>query len=193
MRTDLLHLLTILFTFFKVGILGFGGGYAMMSMIIAEGEKLSVTMSQMADLSALDLIVPGPIAINSATYVGYLSGGFCGSLIATIGVCIPSFILVSLVMYFINKFRENTITNGILAGIKPAAVGLIAAAALMIAKDAVVLSGAAFSVIFSNPLESISFLLLGVFVVTAVLNIKYKVNPILLTVIAGIIGAIFLK
>lgn len=191
MSTNLVHLLIIFLTFMKVGILGFGGGYAMMSMIIAEGERLSVTMTQMADLTALDLIVPGPIAINSATYVGYLSGGFWGSLIATIGVCIPSFFLVTIVMYFINKFRESTVVNGILAGIKPAAVGLIASASLMIAKDAIVFEGATLAGIFSNPLGNMSFLMLGIFLATALLNIKFKVNPILLTVIAGIIGAFF--
>ncbi|MCL1830209.1 MAG: chromate transporter [Oscillospiraceae bacterium] len=189
MSAELLHLFTILYTFFKIGLLGFGGGYAMMSMIIAEGEKLNVTMTQMADLSALDLVVPGPIAINSATYVGYLSGGFWGSFIATIGVCLPSFILVLLVMFFINKFRQSNMINGILLGIKPAAVGLIVSAALMLAKDAIIMSEAAFSTVMIGSVGHISILMLVIFLATAILNIKFDVNPILLTVIAGIIGA----
>ena len=191
MNTGILHLLVIFYTFFKVGLLGFGGGYAMMSMIIAEGERLSVSAAQMADLSALDLIVPGPIAVNSATYVGYLSGGFWGSLIATIGVTLPSFFIVALVMYFIVKFRKSTVLNGILTGIKPAAVGLIGAAAMVIAEDVLLKEGMNISTIFSNPFGTISLLMLATFIVTAVLVIKFKVNPILLTVIAGVIGAFF--
>ena len=189
MTAEILHLLVILWTFFKIGLLGFGGGYAMMSMIIAEGERLSVSMTQMADLSALDLVVPGPIAINSATYVGYLSGGFWGSLVATIGVCIPSFILVTIIMFFINKFRQSTIINGILTGIKPAAVGLIASAALMLAKDAIIMDSAMFSTVLIGSIGHVSILMLSIFLITAVLNIKFDVNPLLITVVAGIIGA----
>ena len=68
--------LLLFYTFFKIGLFGFGGGYAMMSMIMVECEKLSITLAQFADLNALDMIVPGPIAINAATYVGYLHSGF---------------------------------------------------------------------------------------------------------------------
>ena len=189
MVSNLLHLLTIFYTFFKIGILGFGGGYAMMSMIIAEGERLNVTMTQMADLSALDLVVPGPIAINSATYVGYLSGGFWGSFVATIGVCLPSLLLVTIVMFFLTKFRNSKIISGILLGIKPAAVGLIASAALMLGLDAIVLAKPGFLSVFSAQFGHISLLMVGIFLITAVLNIKFEVNPLLITVVAGIIGA----
>jgi len=186
----LLHNCLLLFyTFFKIGLLGFGGGYAMMSMILAESEKLSITLAQFADLNALDMIVPGPIAINAATYVGYLHSGFWGSLAATIGVVLPSFILVILIMHFINKYRENTIMIGVLSGVKPAAVGLVAAAALIIATDVLLKPGMDSSMLLVDPLGTVSFLMIGVFVVTAVANIRFKANPILLTVLAGILGA----
>ena len=180
----------VFLTFLKIGIMGFGGGYAMMSMIMVECEKLSITVQQFADLNALDMIIPGPIAINAATYVGYLYAGFGGALLATIAVSLPSFFLVTLVMVFIAKYRENTIMNGALAGIKPAAVGLIAAAALMIASGILLKPGIETSALLSDPLGSISFLMAGTFLLTAVANIGFKVNPILLTVLAGIIGAI---
>ena len=189
--TLLLNCLSLFYSFFKIGVVGFGGGYAMMSMIMIESAKYGVTTAQFADLNALDMIVPGPLAINAATYVGYLSSGFWGALAATIGVSAPSFLIVSLVLYFLVKFRENTILSGALSGIKPAAVGLIAAAALFIARDVLLKPEMDPGMLFSDPLGSVSFLMVGVFLVTAVANIRFKVNPILLTVLAGVVGAFF--
>ena len=189
--TMLINLWLVFFTFFKIGLLGFGGGYAMLSMIMAEGEKLGATMAQLADLNALDMIVPGPIAINAATYVGYLHSGFWGAVAGTVGVSLPSIFLIILVMHFIDKYRGNTLMEGALKGVKPAAVGLIAAAALMIASGVLVREGQDMSTLFSNPLGTISPLMTAIFCVTAVANIRFKVNPILLTALAGIVGAIF--
>ena len=189
--TLLLACLRLFYTFFKIGLLGFGGGYAMMSMIMAEGEKLSITLEQLADLNALDMIVPGPIAINAATYVGYLYAGFWGALAATIAVSLPSLIFVSLVMHFIEKYRGNTLINGMLGGVKPAAVGLIAAAALMIASGVLLQPGRDIATLLTDPLGTLSLLMVGIFLVTAVANIRFKVNPILLTVLAGVVGAFF--
>lgn len=180
-------------SFFKIGIVGFGGGYGMLSLIISESQHYGITLAQFADLNALDMVVPGPIAINAATYVGYLHSGFWGALAATIGVILPSFILVTLVMHFIERYKENRIMNGALSGIKPAVVGLIAASAMTIASGVLLNTGATVATLFTDPLGTISFFLVGVFVIVAVANIKFKVNPILLTVLAGIAGAIFLK
>lgn len=183
--------LLLFYTFFKIGLIGFGGGYSMMSMIMAESERLSITIAQFADLNALDMIIPGPIAINAATYVGYLHSGVGGALAATIGVVLPSFILVMLIMHFISKYRENTIMLGVLSGIKPAAVGLVAAAALIIATEVLLRPGMDPSTLFTDPLGTVSFLMIAVFLVTAVANIRFKVNAIVLTVLAGILGAFF--
>ena len=182
--------LHLFLSFLKIGIVGFGGGYAMMSMIMIESEKFSITTAQFADLNAIDMIVPGPIAINAATYVGYLHSGFWGALAATIGVSLPSFFIVTLVMHFINKYRQNTIMNGVLSGIKPAAVGLIAAAALIIASDVLSKPGIDAVALYPNPLETISIFMVVIFLITAVANIRFKINPILLTILAGVAGAI---
>jgi chromate transporter len=182
----------LFYVFMKIGAAGFGGGYAMMSMIITESRHFAVTLQQMADLNALDMIVPGPIAINAATYVGYLHAGFWGALSATIGVSVPSFIYVSLVMRFIDRYRENKVMNGFLSGIKPAAVGLIAAASITIMLGVVVLPGAVLSNFFNNPLTTVSLLSFLIFAAAAFANIRFKINPILLTLIAALIGAFFL-
>ncbi|MDR3086022.1 MAG: chromate transporter [Christensenellaceae bacterium] len=185
--------LNLLYVFFKIGLVGFGGGYAMLSMILVEGQALGVSAAQMADLNALDMVVPGPIALNAATYVGYLHAGFWGSLAATIGVSLPSLLIVTLILRFMAKYKENHILEACLSGIRPAAVGLIAAAAWTIASGILFNEGKSLLTLLSDPLGSISFLLGGIFLVTAVLNIRFKVNPILLTVVAGVIGAVFLR
>ena len=189
--TLLYSCLKLFYAFFKVGILGFGGGYAMLSMIMIECENFSISAAQFADLNAVDMVVPGPIAINAATYVGFLHSGFWGAFAATVGVMTPSYILVTLAMHFLKKYRENNILNGALSGIKPAAVGLIAAAALKIASDVLLKPGMASTMLANDPLGTISFFMVGVFLVTAVANIRFKVNPILLTVLAGVIGVAF--
>lgn len=189
--TLLLRCLLLMWTFFKIGMLGFGGGYAMMSMIMVECEKLSISVEQFADLNALDMLVPGPIAINAASYVGYLHSGFWGALAATLGVSLPSFILVLLAVHFLRKSEGNPLVAGFLSGIKPAAVGLIAAAALMIASGVLLRPGRELSTLLSDPLGTVSPLMVGVFVGVAVANIRFKLNPILLTLLAGAVGALF--
>ena len=182
----------LLFVFFKIGALGFGGGYAMMSMIIAESFQFNITAQQFADLTALDMIVPGPIAINAATYVGYLSSGLGGALFATIGVSLPSLIIVTFVMKFIERYRKNKIMNGFLSGVKPAAVGLIAAAAATIASGIILTPGTSLTDLIHDPFGTISFTALAFFSIAAFANIRFKVNPILLTILAGIAGAFLL-
>lgn len=186
----LLEYAQLFWSFFKIGIAGFGGGYAMLSMIVKESEAFHVTLSQFADLNALDMIVPGPIAINAATYVGYLDAGFWGALAATIGVTIPSFLLVTLVMRFITRYRQNHLAEGILLGVKPAAVGLIAAASVTIAAAVALVPGLTPALFFANPLISVLWFPLAVFAGVAFINIRFKVNPILLTLLAGVLGAV---
>jgi chromate transporter len=180
----------LFWAFLKIGIAGFGGGYAMLSMIVQESEKFNVTLEQFADLNALDMIVPGPIAINAATYVGYLDAGILGALAATLGVILPSFILVTLVMHFIKRYRESNLVSGILMGVKPTAVGLIAAAATTIAIAVALLPGTTLTSFFASPLTSVLWFPLAVFAAVAFVNIRFKVNPILLTLIAGALGAL---
>lgn len=182
----------LLLGFFKIGATAFGGGYGMMSLIIAEARDFSVSLQQIADLNALDMVVPGPIAINAATFVGYLDAGFWGALAATLGVMIPSFAFVALVMRFIDRYRKNQVMRGVLAGVKPAAVGLIAAAALTLAAG-LIAPGEGVTAILADPMRSVNFRALAVFAAVAVCNIRFRVNPILLTVLSGVVGALFFR
>lgn len=171
-------LFEIFLSFLKIGLLGFGGGYAMMSIIITESVRFGISLAQMANLAALEMVIPGPIAINAATYVGYLANGLGGSIVATIAVSIPSLIYVNTMLHFKERFKDAPLFNIIFDGIKPAAVGLIAAAALLIAQEVIIFNG------------SVHFIRLGFFGMCALLIMKFKVDPILLTVIAGIVGGL---
>ena len=188
----LLKCFMLFYTFVKLGFLSFGGGYAMLTMVMSEAQRFSVSPSQFADLNALDMVVPGPIAINAATYVGYRYQGLPGAAAATIGVALPSFILTVVIMRLFVHFRDNVWLTDILSGIKPAAVGLIAAAAVTIAAEVLTVPGKDIGNLFINPIGTLSLVCVIIFICTAALNIRFKVNPILLTVLSGVIGAIVL-
>lgn len=186
----LLECFKLLYTFVKLGFLSFGGGYAMLTMVISEAQSFSISAAQIADLYALDMVVPGPISINAATYVGYLHQSMPGALVATLGVSLPSFVMTVVLMRLFARYKDNDWLTDILSGIKPATVGLIAAAAISIASEVLTNPGHSIGDVLSNPVGALSLACVVIFALAVVLNIRFKVNPILLTVLAGIAGAI---
>lgn len=176
----------LFFMFLKVGFLGFGGGYAMLALIYQEGAQLGMTVGEFVDMNALDALIPGPIAINSATYVGQYYFGFLGGLLATATVSIPSLLIVPLFMKYERSIHENRWLKSLLDFIKIASIGL--------------LFGVAFSIMLSTSFGinsiyqwqaiQIDWLALLIVVGAFVLHIRFKINPVLLTGIAAIIGYI---
>lgn len=127
--------LKLILVYLKIGLFGFGGGYAMLSLIQDEvvNKQAWLTEQQFTDIVALSQVTPGPIGINSATYIGYtVTGSTWGAIAATLAVCMPSFIIVMLIAFTFKKFRGNRWVEAAFAGIRPASVGLIAAAAMML-------------------------------------------------------------
>jgi len=180
--------LQLFYTFFKIGLFGFGGGYAMISMI--QGEVVTrhewLSSNEFTDIIAISQMTPGPIGINSATYVGYSAVvnagyshaiGILGSTVATISVVLPSFILMILISKFFLKYQKHPIIASVFEGLRPGVVGLLAAAAL------VLMNGENFGTYNWQILTSI-ILFAGTFIA----SYRYKVNPILLIIICGIIG-----
>lgn len=180
--------LQLFYTFFKIGLFGFGGGYAMISMI--QGEVVTrhewLSSNEFTDIIAISQMTPGPIGINSATYVGYSAVvnagyshavGILGSTIATVSVVLPSFILMVLISKFFLKYQKHPIIASVFEGLRPGVVGLLAAAAL------VLMNRENFGTYNWQILTSI-ILFAGTFIA----SYRYKVNPILLIVICGIIG-----
>ena len=170
----------LFYTFFKIGLFGFGGGYAMLSMI--QGEVVTrygwVSSQEFTDIVAISQMTPGPIGINAATYVGFTStGNIWGSIIATFAVVLPSFILMLTISRFFLKYQKHPIIASVFEGLRPGVVGLLAAAAL------VLMNRENFGTYNWQILTSI-ILFAGTFIA----SYRYKVNPILLIVICGIIG-----
>jgi chromate transporter len=128
-------ILQLVWSFFKIGLFSYGGGYAMVPMM--QDEIVShgwLPVREFADIVAISQMTPGPIAVNAATYIGYRVAGVFGSAAATFGVTLPSFILVVLVTHFLQKFKASLTVGSILSGIRPATVGLISAAVIFFAR-----------------------------------------------------------
>ena len=167
--------LQLLYVYLKVGIFGFGGGYAMLSLIQLEvvDRHHWLTLSEFTDVVAISQMTPGPIGINSATYIGYtVTGSVWGSVIATAAVCLPSFLLVLLISYFFARFRNNRYVNAAFTGLLPASVGLIAAAALLL----------------MNRENFVDYKSLFIFAAAFFLTWRYRVHPILMICLAGLGG-----
>lgn len=135
----------LIWAYVKIGIFGFGGGYAMLSLV--EKEVVTpgwISETMFTDIVAISQMTPGPIGINSATYIGYVAPGevnpmlasplwgIIGSILATLAVIIPSFILVLNASHFISKHNESGVIKAIFSGLRPVVVGLIASAAIML-------------------------------------------------------------
>ena len=186
--------LTLFLTFFKIGAFTFGGGYAMLPFI--QQEVLAHNWVAEADLInfiAVSESTPGPFAINMATYIGSQVGGefgfwgsIFGSFCATMGVVLPSFIVILIVAKIYDRFRSSKLVKGAMSGLKPAVVGLIANAILGVLVEVFAPAGFAWS-LFTN---SAFYISLGIFAVTVVLAFK-KVHPIILICLSAVAGIVF--
>lgn len=129
-------LLDLFLTFAKIGLFTFGGGYAMISMIenACVGKKQWITHDDMMNVTVIAESTPGPIAINCATFVGYRQKGFVGALFATLGIVLPSFVIIYLISMFLDNFLEITLIANAFKGIKIAVGILILDAAITMIK-----------------------------------------------------------
>ncbi len=176
--------LELLLTFFRIGLFTFGGGYAMLPLVQEAVEaKGWISSAEIINFIAVSESSPGPFATNMATYVGAETGGLFGAVCATLGVVLPSFIVILLVASFFDKFKENKIVKGCMAGLKPAVVGLIGAAIVSVGKTVFFPNGFSFSV-FSGAQFWFS---LAVFAVMSVCAFK-KVHPIIIICISAVLG-----
>ena len=180
----LLKCLELFFTFFKIGLFTFGGGDAMLPLIQeAVLDKSWATEAELVNFIAVSESTPGPFAVNMSTYIGTEQAGFFGALFATLGVVLPSFIIILIVAKCYEKFQSSKIVKGCMSGLKPCVVGLIGAAVINIAIT-VLFPSKVFLAAFSGINLYIS---LAIFVVMAVLAFK-KVHPILIICMSAVIG-----
>ncbi|MBR4167971.1 MAG: chromate transporter [Bacteroidales bacterium] len=189
--------LQLFWVFFVIGLFTFGGGYAMLSLIQTQVVVTHswLTESAFTDIVAISQMTPGPIGINSATYVGYevlrQSGathlaGILGSMTATFAVMLPSFIIVLTIVRFYTRFKDNKIFEGVMSWLRPAVVGLIGAAALILMFK-VDWNGAraGISIVRENFQDWTSWLL---FAAAVIASLFFKVGPIPVIIAGGILG-----
>ena len=177
--------LQLFYTFFKIGLFGFGGGYAMLSMI--QGEVVTrydwVSTQEFTDIVAISQSTPGPIGINAATYVGFTAtGSIWGSVIATFAVVLPSFILMLTISKFFLKYQKHPAVEAVFSGLRPAVVGLLASAALVLMNVEN----------FGSPTDDTYTFVFSIiiFLVAFIGTKKYHANPILMIIACGIAGLI---
>ena len=171
-------LLQLFISYLKIGFFGFGGGYAMLSLIQNEVVVQNgwLTNAQFADIVAISQITPGPIAINSATYIGYTVAGIWGSIVATFAVCLPAMTVMILITRFFLKLHDNRYVAAVVAGMKPVVIGMIVSAALLLMFP--------HSADEANFIDGWSWVLFGGCMVGSVL----KINPIILIILSAAAG-----
>ena len=174
--------LELFWSFFQVGLFSIGGGYAAMPLIQDQAVEIHpwLTMTGFADIMAIAEMTPGPIALNAATFVGIQVAGLPGALIATIGCIFPSCVIVMALAYVYYRFRGLSVMQGILAGLRPAVIAMIASAGISL------LYGQR---TFPAYLGSMDLIALAIFLVGFVTLRKWKPSPIKVmagTAVAGI-------
>ena len=193
-------LLQVFWTFFVVGAFTFGGGYAMLSLLQTQVVVAHQWISESAftDIVAISQMTPGPIGINAATYVGYnvlyeASGvhilGVCGSAVATLALVLPSFLIVLAIVKFYTKFKGSTLFEGTMGWLRPAVVGMIGAAAvILVVRTSWAGLEPSFAVVRDNFADWKSWFLLGAAFVASYWG---KVNPILVILAGAVLGLLF--
>ncbi len=180
--------LELFLTFFMIGAVTIGGGYAMLPLMQEQvalrwGEH--IPQETITNFIAVSESTPGPFAVNMATYVGAEMGGIFGSVAATLGIVLPSFIIILIVARFYDKYRNSSIVKGVMTGLKPAVVGLIAGAILSVASGVFFPAGLSLAPLFTPAF----YLSAGIFVAMLVLAMK-KVHPIALVLMSAAAGIV---
>ena len=180
-------LFELFITFFKIGLFTFGGGYAMIPLmsdeVVSKGWLLS---EQLMDFIAISESTPGPFAINMATFIGYNQQGILGAIMATLGVVMPSFIIILIIAKAFHKFASNKYVVGFLSGVKPVVVGIIFAVAFTFLLKSIL------NIDILNILDvefhwSSLLIFLTVF---AMSRIWRKLHPVYIVLVSGIMGLI---
>lgn len=187
--------LYLFITFFQIGLFGFGGGYGMLSLI--QGEVVHhwewMSTSEFTDIVAISQMTPGPIGINSATYCGFTAvqqagmgtgTAILGSCVATFALVLPSFVLMILISRLFMRYVKSPAVQSVFAGLRPAVVGLLAAATLLLCTREN----------FSTPSENAwqFWVSIFLFVATFLGTLLFKIHPIKMIVMSGFAGLLLL-
>ena len=180
--------LQLFFSFLQIGALSFGGGYAAMPLIQEQVVTMHgwLSMETFSDLVTIAEMTPGPIAVNSATFVGTRIAGPGGAVVATLGCILPSCIIVTLLAYIYTKYRKMSLLQGTLTSLRPAVVAMIGSAGISILVTA--FWGSEGGTVIR--LAQTNWSLVAIFIICLVLLRKGKKNPIFVMVLAGVLKVI---
>lgn len=176
-------ILKLFLIFLKIGTFTFGGGYAMIPLIQQEVIRNGwLTHEELIDFIAISESTPGPFAVNVSTFVGMQTAGIWGAFFATLGVILPSFVIILMVARVFHKFQESLAVKGAMIGLKGAVVGLIGAASL-----------STFIAVFGNDIKALNIKELGIgilILIGVIAGLKKKLSPILLIMISAVAGIV---
>lgn len=177
--------LKLFISFLKIGAFSFGGGYAALPFIRSEAVDTYnwLNISEFNDLITISQMTPGPIAINSATFVGIRIAGIKGAIVATLGCIMPSFILVTVIARVYMKYKKLSILQSILDILRPAVVAMIAISGIKILQSAFGLN--------ELVIENLKLHMVAIFIICIVLLLKYNKNPIFVMVLAGLLNLFY--
>lgn len=180
-------LIELFIAYFKIGLFSFGGGLAALPLIQNQIVDTHgwLTLTEFTDLVTIAQMTPGPIALNAATFVGLQISGIQGALIATLGCILPSVIMVSILLYIYNKYKDLYVLQGALQGLRPAVVALVSTAGITIATIAI------FGETKEININNINYLSIIIFTIALIILRKYKkINPVYVMLLSGIIGGL---
>ena len=187
--------LYLFYLFAKISLFTFGGGYAMIPLyqneLVETGKML--TPDEFADLVALAQMTPGPVGMNTATYIGYQQFGLTGAIFATFGTLAPSLVLMTIAVTFLTAFKESRFVKALLNGIRPVTIGLIAAGVVFFAN--ISLFTAPIRNLWSGAAETFGLCWQGcvIFALVLFLQLKWKLNLFLILLIAVVLGIILCR
>ena len=179
--------LELLWSFFQIGLFSIGGGYAAMPLIQNQVMDIHpwLTMTQFADIMTIAEMTPGPIAINSATFVGIQVAGLPGAIVATAGCVFPSCVIVMSLAYIYYRFRGLNMVQGILAGLRPAVIAMIASAGISLLIMAVYGQR-----VLPEDLMSFDVIAVMIFLIGIIALRVWKPNPLWIMAGSGVLGVI---
>ncbi len=182
--------LRLFYEFFKIGLFTFGGGYAMIPLVqdvVVSNEWLA--LEEFKAMLGVCESTPGPVAINMATYVGSIQGGLFGSLCATLGVVLPSFIIILLIASILNKFAENKFLKNFIRGVKPIVTALILSTGLILLAECIGMNIQEFKFNF-NYVSIIVFVIITTIYMLFTKVFKKKISAIYLILISAVLGIV---
>lgn len=182
--------LLLIFEFFKTGLFAVGGGLATLPFLSQIGEKYGwFTQEQLANMLAVSESTPGPIGVNMATYVGNVSGGIPGGILTTLALILPSYLTILLVSKVLNRFRDNRYVQGAMSTLRPASVGMVAAAVIGVLQSVLVNMEAVLALDWMRMVQPVCLILFAIFLFGC-FRFK-KMHPVVFLAVGAVAGIVF--